>query len=172
MGNQARGYRISRSFGNVVAGVMVVALSVVLSGCGSTRPAQYSFATERNIALSREEIMRRVVEWCALNAFNVTHSTETVVTASSDIMRIQGLQYSSWDGYSATNPVADCGSAPIGAKFYSNSALLTVSITDLSSTQGVAKVSIVFSPKPMEGTLTHCVSNGKIEEMIFAQLMK
>lgn len=167
--------------GKCIASLAMV-LTLVLQGCNTWQPAQYTIEKEFVVRIARDEAATRIKKWLLQNGFIIVENTPTIITASiSNLDQLQGYAYDSWSGISYTNPVVDCGIGPKhgkpgGGGYGTNGAQLSISIDNDRMDSGTGtRVFVNFVPivnrSVALSATPSCVSNGTLERTIKAMLV-
>ena len=121
---------------------------------------------KNTVALPPEQIERRVVDWCGQNGFAVTTANSSYVIATSDLKQVQGARDAGMGSMYVDSAIADCGGTGI-VVYNAVSGSLNVSICT-AGTFGASEITVNFIPD--NGGSIMCVSNGRVERMIFDAL--
>jgi hypothetical protein len=144
--------------------------ALTVTACVSYQPGTYNVRREFTSSLKQEEAASKIVDWIVRNGFVITHSSKTLVSATStNLDQLQGYSYDGWKGVAYSSPVCDCGRKPLGLGMAGGQ--LSISLTESTKTDSSGTVVLVnFTPTVNTTFAITCVSNGVIENTLRALL--
>lgn len=139
-----------------------ILIALITTACAGVGRGTYQVPTGGDVASSPATVLAEARQWCADNGFVVTGSSESHITATSDLRSVEGRTTDTWSGIEHQRLAFDCGGPPAGGRGYVTEAVLSVT-AEAGAMTGTTRVRVTMQPRAATWGLQGCVSTGLVE---------